>query len=229
LRVALDANLPDFALIKQLVEQAYTIETGQEATDKAVASWIRNAARDNPNFRGLLTERKLPRYVMFPDAASKFEYLMQRPCDLCLQYQMVDFIRFMLHTPPVSRQVARSGAFKDAVQDYLGRVQHDFTDFYDARLCVAVTFVLSTRGQSPDLDNLAKILLDALQGYAYGNDNQIDHLDLVRGKTDGNDSFIGIRIAVTDISDNSDTVLPEFNVRWVPTLGVGPIDLTPYV
>ena len=167
---------------------------------------------------------------MFPDAASKFEYLMQRPCQLCLPYQRVDFIRFILHTSPVSRQVGRSGAFKRAVQDYLTRARHDFSDFYDSRLCVAITFALSTRGQTPDMDNLAKTLLDALQAHAYRNDRQIDHLDLIRASIgDSTDSFIGIRMAVTDISSNSDTIRPEFDVAWVPRQGVGPIDLTPYM
>lgn len=229
LQAALDESLPNFALIEQLVEQAYTAETGQAASDAAVASWLRSAIRNNPNFHGLLTERNNPRHVMFPDLASKFTYLMQRPCQICLPYQKVDFIRFMLRTPPVSRQVGRSGAFKSAVQDYLGRVQHDFTDFFEARLCVAITFAMSAGGQSPDMDNLAKILLDSLQGYSFRNDRQIDHLDLLRGATGGTESFIGVRIAVTDITSNSDAMRSEFDVRWIPTLGVGPIDLTPYM
>ncbi len=229
LRAALDAELPDFVLIRRLVEQAYTTETGEAPTDKALASWIRAATRTNPNFRGLTTDRPFRRYVMYPAVADKFEYLIQRPCNLCLPYQRVDFIRFFLHTPPVSRQVKRSRAFKNAVRDYLNRVNHDFTDFLDARLCVAILFAFGTRGRWTDLDNPAKILLDSLESYAYKNDRQIDHLDIVRGRTGTVDSFIGIRIAVTEIAENVDTLMPELDVRWVPREGVGEIDLTPYL
>lgn len=226
---ALGENLPDFALIKRLVSEAYVAETGNTVTDDALASWMRRAIQENPNFHGLRVDDKIPKYVMFPDIASKIWYLMMRPCHLCLPYQRVDFIRIMLHTPPISRQVRKSRAFKRAIQNYLGRARHDFTDFYDARLCVAITFVFGTQARSSDMDNLAKILLDALQGYAYRNDEQIDHLDLIRSRTATADSFIGVRIAVTGIGENLDTIRPEFEVRWVPTQGVGPIDLTPYM
>jgi Holliday junction resolvase RusA-like endonuclease len=230
LQAALDEPLPDFALIKRMVEQAYTTETGQAVTDvRDVASWIRRAIRENPNFRGLISKTPIPRYVMYPDVAAKFEFLMQRPCALCLPYQRVNFIRFILHTPPVSRQVDRSAAYKSAIQAYLDRAKHDFADFFTARLCVAVTFAFGATARSSDMDNLAKVLLDALQGYAYKNDEQIDHLDLVRTITGNADSFMGVRLAVTRISDNSDTVRPEFDVQWIPTAGIGPIDLTPYL
>ena len=158
LRAALDARLPDFALIRRLVERAYVTETGEEASDKTLASWVRDITRNNPNFHGLITGLPFRRYVMYPAVADKFEYLIQRPCNICLPYERVDFIRFFLHTPPVSRQVKRSRAFKHAVRDYLNRVNHDFTDFFDARLCVAILFAFGTRGHWTDLDNPAKNL-----------------------------------------------------------------------
>ena len=146
-----------------------------------------------------------------------------------MPFQSVDVICFILKTTPVSRQVGTHKAFKQAVQNYLVRVDHDFSDFYEARLCVAVTFVIGRGRRLADLDNLAKTLLDALQGFAYANDRQVEHLDLMRMGSLGDDSFIGIRIATTKIASNVDVVNPEFDVRWVPTMGVGPIDLTPYL
>jgi len=227
---ALNAECPDFAKIKRIVSQAYSTETGiREVDDKALASWMRRAARENPNFHGLCVDKTPPRHIVFPDLAGKFDYMMQRPCLLCLPYQRVQYIRFQLHTPPVSRQVERQAAFKLAVQDYLKRVNHDFSDFFDSRLCIAVTFALKAGGQVSDVDNMTKTLLDALQGYAYRNDSQVDHLDLVRLNSGSEDSFIGVRIAVTEVASNVDAIRPEFDVVWVGTLGIEPIDLTPYL
>jgi hypothetical protein len=76
---------------------------------------------------------------------------------------------------------------------------------------------------------MAKTLLDAMQGYVYANDRQIDHLDVIRLESTADDAFIGIRIAVTGISENIDVILPEFDVTWVATKGIEPIDLTPYL
>ena len=178
---ALGANLPDFDLIRNLVTQAYITETEDRNPDpKAIASWLRRATRENPGFNGLRVERPSLRFVMHPDLADKFWLLMQRKCEACSLYEKFQTIMFLLHTPPISRQVPGHTAFKKAIADYLRRVKHDFTDFYDARLCVAITFVLAAGSKLADVDNLAKNLLDALQGYAYRNDDQIDHLDLLR-------------------------------------------------
>jgi Holliday junction resolvase RusA-like endonuclease len=229
LEEAIKAELPDFAQIKEILVQAYSSETGiQGAGDEEIASWIRQAMRENPDFKGLCVDKTPPRFIMFPDLAMKFDYVAQRPCLLCLPYQKVQYIRFQLHTAPVSRQVDRQMAFKRAVRDYLDRVRHDFSDFYHARLCVAVTFALRLRGRIADVDNLTKTLLDALQGYAYANDRQIDHLDLVRLSSNSEDSFISVRVAVTGIADNVDAVRPVFDVQWVGS-GIAPIDLTPYL
>jgi len=230
LREALSADIPDFDLIRDLVEQAYVTETGDGNPDpKAIASWVRRAVGDNPRFRGLHVERNILRFVMHPDLADKFFLLMQRKCDMCGRFERFQTIMFFLHTRPVSRQVPSQAAFKKAIADYLRRVKHDFTDFYDARLCVAITFILASGSRTADIDNLAKTLLDALQGYAYRNDDQIDHLDLLRFSSGGEDSFITVRLAGTYIAKNLDVIWPEFDVHWIPTRGVGPIDLTPYL
>jgi Holliday junction resolvase RusA-like endonuclease len=165
---------------------------------------------------------------MFPAMLEKIQYLRRRPCQFCMPFERVDVICFQLKAAPVSRQVDTHQAFKQAVQD-LARVRHDFSDFYDARLCVAATFVLGRRRRLPDLDNLAKTLLDALQGCAYRDDSQVEHLDLMRLGSFSDDSFIGVRVAATEIASHVDVINPEFDVAWIPTMGVGPIDLAPYL
>jgi len=229
---AVDAEHPDLARIKKMIAETYRVETGRDpATEKELSSWLFMALRENPDLRkGISTEKTPPRQIILPNLAVKFDYIIRRPCLLCMPYQKTDYIRFHLYTDPVSRQADRQSAFKKAVKDYLGRIKHDFTDFYNERLCVAVLFAM--RGNSPmtDVDNMAKTVLDALQGYAYANDRQIDHLDAIRLNSGSDDeAFIGIRIAVTDIAGDEDVLWPEFDVRWVSKQGIGPIDLNPYL
>jgi Holliday junction resolvase RusA-like endonuclease len=222
---------PDFIRIKELITGAYLAETGAgNATDKAVSSWLFKALRSNPNLRrGVSTDNTPARQIILPSLAVKFDYLIQRPCFTCLPYQRVQYIRFILHTDPVSRQADRQMAFKKAVQAYLFRVNHDFTDFYNERLCVAVLFAMRASVKRTDVDNMAKTLLDAMQGYAYANDGQVDHLDVIRLDTGSDDAFIGIRVAVTGIAGNLEVIWPEFDVRWVGRLGIEPIDITPFL
>lgn len=229
LHEALGAKRPDFELVKDLVRRAYEAETGRRGVDvNEIVTWLRNAATYNPRFEGLQVNREIIRWIMYPTIAEKFWSLWQRKCELCNLYADFPFIMFMLHTKPVSRQVPLQSAFKAAIKDYLRRAQHDFTDYFDAKLCVAITFVLPGHGNLSDADNLAKPLLDALEGYAYRNDRQIEHLDLLRFRSGKADAFIMIRIAGTAIAENLNVMDTEFNVLWVGS-DVGEIDLSPYL
>ena len=49
----------------------------------------------------------------------------------------------------------------------------------EARLGVSLQFVCANRRRK-DLDNMAKLVLDALNGVAYDDDSQIDRLDMER-------------------------------------------------
>ena len=71
------------------------------------------------------------------------------------------------------------------------------------------------RPENPDIDNLAKNLLDVLQGFAYDNDRQVDHLDLVRLHSRSTEAFMTVRIARTDIDGVRDVISPTFPVEWV--------------
>jgi hypothetical protein len=97
-------------------------------------------------------------------------------------------------------------------------VNYNFTQFYNERLCVAVTYVLRTGIKAADVDNMAKPLLDALQDYAYENDRQIDHLDTVRlNSGSGDEAYIGVRIALTRIAKNC---ARTFSVMMAASLAV---------
>ena len=228
----MNAEHPDFAQIKDMIAGAYEAETGEgDPTERELSSWLLVALRGTPGLQeGISTSKTPPRQIVIPSLAVKFDYIMQRPCFLCIPYQRTNYISFRLHTDPVSLQANRKTAFKLAVKDYLRQVNHDFSDFYSERLCVAVLFVMRRTSRMTDVDNMAKPLLDALQGFAYANDRQVDHLDAIRLNSGlDNEAYIGIRIAVTGIAENADVIWPEFAVQWIRSRGIAPIDLTPYL
>lgn len=229
---AVNAELPDLARIKEMIAEAYRSEAGKgDPTEHELSSWLLTVLSRTPGFsKGISTDRTPSRQIILPNLAVKFDYILRRPCFLCLPYQKTNYISFSLPTEPVSRQAERHTAFKDAVKDYLGRASHDFTDFYDERLCVAVLFAMRRNAPMTDVDNMAKTVLDALQTYAYADDKQIDHLDIIRLNSGSDDeTFIGLRIAVTGIAKDEDVIWPVFDVTHIRTRGVGPIDLAPYL
>src|SRR6202044_44014 len=89
-----NSDKPDFTQIKELINEAYVAETGEsDATSKAVGSWLSMVLRNNSNLRrGISTDNTPLRWIIFPSLAVKFDYLIQRPCLMCLPYQSVNYI-----------------------------------------------------------------------------------------------------------------------------------------
>jgi Holliday junction resolvase RusA-like endonuclease len=232
LAAAINEPAPDLARIKQMIIDAYASQTGITAPDlRAVARWFSKICElRNAHCRGTIcVEHTVVRYIMSSNTAIKVQHLMQRKCQQCVIYEEVPFILFFIRIPPTSHQsndTEIKKAFRLAMREELERKAFDFSDFYDARLCVAVTFVMANGKTKNDVDNLAKNLLDALQGFAYRNDQQIDHLDLMRVNSGTTETFIAVRIATTNIGGLSDVINPEFPFSWI---GPGPVDLSKYL
>jgi len=73
---------------------------------------------------------------------------------------------------------------------------------------------------------MAKGLLDSFEGLLYRNDRQIDHLDLLRIESTGDESFISVRVQQTAINSHDDVLDLRMRLGWV---GQDAIDLENYV
>ena len=220
-RAAVSQIHPDLEAIRQTVIQAYEAATGTRDPDpRTVSTWFAEVcnAYDSRVRGGISVERPILRRVMSSNITRKVEHVMLRQCRLCDMYSQVDYIAFFLRVPPSSHQASDTAirrAFKRAITADLERKNFDFSEFAQQRLCVAVTFVVANGRRRADVDNLAKNLLDALQSFAYDNDRQIDHLDLVRLRSRSTEEFMTVRMACTDIDGVRDVISPTFPVEWV--------------
>lgn len=62
----------------------------------------------------------------------------------------------------------------------------------------AVVVALAFHGSKGDLDNLAKEVLDALNGVAYADDRQVCQLEVVRGRDAGHEKGAHIMLTLSD-------------------------------
>lgn len=220
-RAAVSEDYPDLEAVRETVVQAYIAATGTPNPDlDNVSVWFEDVcqAYDQRVMGGISVKRPILRRVMSTNITRKAEHLMARPCRQCDMYSQRQFILFFLKIPPRSHQSsdkAQRRVFREAITADLKRKNFDFADFQMERLCVAITFVVADGRRPTDVDNLAKNLLDALQKFAYKNDRQIDHLDLLRLRSRSTEEFIRVRIACTDIDDVRDVISPTFPVRWL--------------
>jgi Holliday junction resolvase RusA-like endonuclease len=223
-KAAVTEVYPDLEAIREMVIQAYAAEAGIADPDlNSVSQWVMNVCRsyDQRVTGGISVERPILRRVMSSNISWKANHLMTRPCRQCDMYSRVPFIAFILKMPPQSRQAsdtAKRRAFNTAIEADLRSKNFDFSDFTTANLCAAITFVVANGRPRSDVDNLAKNLLDGLQDYAYENDRQIDHLDLLRLSSRSTEEFISVRLACTNIDEVRDVISPAFPAEWVSNL-----------
>lgn len=228
-QAAINEPVPDLDRIKHMIFQAYAAAAGNPDPDpQVVASWFYHSY-GLVAVRGINVERSRQRRVISLNLTRKVQHLMERHCYQCDIYERFKYIRFFIRIPPTSRQAsdrAIRAAFRNAVADDLKRKDFDFSDFFDARLCVAITFIMAAGRTKNDTDNLAKNFLDSLEGVAYRDDEQIEHLDLLRLSSRSPETFIVMRVAGTDINGVRDVISSAFPLEWA---GSGPIDLEAYI
>lgn len=218
-RAAISEDLPDLEAIRSTIIDAYIAATGVTDPDlRSVGAWFADVCRayDSRVQGGISVERPILRRVMSSSISRKAEHLMARPCRQCDMYSQTEYILFFVDVPPSSHQSNDSTArraFREDIEAKLKQRNFDFSDFMTEQLCVAVTFVIAEGRRSRDVDNLAKNLLDALQGFAYDNDRQIDHLDLLKLRSRSAEEFIRVRIARTNIDGVRDVISPTFPVQ----------------
>jgi Holliday junction resolvase RusA-like endonuclease len=74
---------------------------------------------------------------------------------------------------------ARTVAYRDEVQAAYLAVARRYNRDDQGRYAVTIQVVTASRRRS-DLDNIAKAILDALNGVAFGDDSQVDRLVVTR-------------------------------------------------
>jgi len=95
---------------------------------------------------------------------------------------------------------ARTKAWEEQVA-WQWRMVHRFTEPYMGRVELIVVFNFAKRPYAADTDNLVKAISDSLEGLAYENDRQIDHIDAWRYKA-GSDS---VTITVRELGERTET------------------------
>jgi Holliday junction resolvase RusA-like endonuclease len=106
-------------------------------------------------------------------------------------------------------------AFKAAIAKRLSDRPHKVAP--DEHVCLTFLFVCSASRNVRDLDNMAKLVMDSLKGIVMGDDRNVDHLNLMRFRHNGEEEFLYVQISNSNINDHRDVVYPEMRHVW----GVG--------
>ena len=145
--------------------------------------------------------------------SDKASWLSQQRCHVCSSDPPISVIP--LRIQPESWQALASvdkAAFKAAIADRLSRSPH--LKPQQGRICLTFLFVCSAERRVRDLDNMAKLLMDAIKGIVMGDDREVDHLNLMRLRHEGGEEYVTVRIAPSNLNNHSDVVQAELRHSW---------------
>ena len=176
--------------------------------NETIAKWL------NLNqlvFLGYRDSDSKNKYV-FINETEKLSYLLQKNCEICGDSFSVANLsaRIKPHTRQIKKKEIRK-EFKDNFSNSTSfdNLVYDKTD----KLCVKIIFVLK-KELDKDLDNMAKITLDCVKELLKVDDKNIDHLDLIKIKTNYLESHIKFRISKSELNTKKNILLTGTNLKW---------------
>lgn len=193
----------------EAIQKQYETETGRTWDDYEGKVWL---AANRDRFDPYCKEPRLAK-LFHLDLSDKLSWLSQLHCPICKP-------DFPVHTIPVRIEprsfqcidsVDRS-AFKLAVRDRMA--SSNISMATHARLCVHLVFSCSVSRTAKDLDNMAKLFIDAIKGVIMGDDVHIDHLSIVRLEHEESEESIFLRISNSNLNTHNDVVARVFNHEW---------------
>jgi Holliday junction resolvase RusA-like endonuclease len=174
--------------------------------EEEIVRWLNN------NGVHFISLRKEPynKRDWFVNEIDKHSYLSQFHCKIC----DVEGLRiFPIRIPPQSRQTKT--LLKNKFQELISTAPFTQNGRFDLadRICLKVIFVIN-KGRDKDLDNMVKTTLDGLKKVLFPDDKQIDHLELIKFKTQFVEEFISISIGKSNLNNSNNVLFKGENLGW---------------
>lgn len=170
---------------------------------------------------GIYSKRPVTHKSVHITLSDKASWLYQSYCRLCHPDSVISNIPLRIR--PESWQALDSvnkAAFKAALAHRFSQRPH--LRRHNGRICLTFLFVCSATRRIRDVDNMAKLLMDSMKGYVMEDDRDVDHLNIMRLVHEGDEEYIGVQIAESNINDHSDVVEASLRHSWA---GAEPLDL----
>lgn len=145
--------------------------------------------------------------------SDKVGWLAQQRCHVCHPETTIGEFPFRIR--PESWQALGAvdkRAFKAAMAHRLSGSPH--IKLLDGRVCLTLLFVCSAGRRTRDLDNMAKLFMDSIKERMMGDDEAVDHLNLMRLTHEGDEEFVFVRITDSNINDHADGVDARLRHSW---------------
>ncbi len=148
----------------------------------------------------------------FANEFDKHQYFLQFHCKIC---DIEGLTHFPIRISPMSSQIKSD--IKNKFQELIKTapyVKNKPTHFKDTdRICLKLIFVIN-KSRDKDVDNMAKITIDGLEKILIPDDKQVDHLEVIKFKTNYLEEHISISIGRSHLNDNKNILFHNTNFKW---------------
>ncbi len=231
----LQQEWPDPSKLREEVLASYSRHMNQvlsspNPTDRemdAVVAWLNlNSLAWSP---AAFRRRKVLVAAYSTSLSEKVSGLMQFHCPICATKDGLFPIKFFpIRIRPESKQAIgqqkeKLAAFERAIRY---RFRNEKTPFEaDKSICLLIVFVVKRTGHQKDLDNMAKAIVDATKRVLFGDDRKIDHLNIIRIKSPG-EEYVCLNIRPTTLNEHNDVLVPRMLLSWA---GADALDLNDFI
>lgn len=208
----------DKVTIKKEIIDLFNITTGNcfqisDLTIDQESTIIKWMNKSNLDFISAKKEYHYKR-TWFVNEPEKLKYLQQGHCILCNDPSFALYLGVRII--PKSGNI-KNKKIKAKFQEILKNdayVKHnvDLISLYD-RIHLKLIFIINgTRDK--DVDNMAKITIDGLKGVLFPDDKQIDHLEVIKFKTNYLEDSIYISLRKSKLNSADNVIFRDLNIYW---------------
>jgi Holliday junction resolvase RusA-like endonuclease len=225
----LSRDYPNWERVRNAVLQSYNEENNDTLTNPInsedeikIVHWLNTIAFEHPQSPYLFYRRENVLMTLLSSSLTgKIWSLGQYNCPICSRSGLTIDSVFPIHhirlrISAISGQSSSSRikkAFSKAIMHrFEGRPCPLFK--LGQKLCVHIVFVLGRKAHKKDVDNMAKPLLDALQGTVFENDEDIDHLSIMKIMSNDDENYITLNVRQTYINQHHNVMVLSHHHEW---------------
>lgn len=195
-----------FAAFNETENKNYNSKNASPEEEEEITRWI---VSNEIHFIGFDNTEDVRR--VFVNETSKVSFLTQSHCNIC--QDKLPISNFPVRITPKTRQT-KTKLKNEFIKQFLNSPFGKELNFSKKdKLCVKLVFIFN-RIRDKDLDNMAKLTLDALKELIQIDDKNIDHLELIKFKARYLESFIYIRISKSDVNTANNVILKGKHMTW---------------
>jgi Holliday junction resolvase RusA-like endonuclease len=219
LNTELSKDKPNLSSVKRIILDWYYTENDSEIRSiddlekeklDEIVRWMNR--KEMSGEINLFQKKGQLKKLFYQSLSSKVSFVSQYHCPFCSQDYPTVIMNIRIR--PQSYQSLDSNlkkAFKAAVNS---RINARNDDFKGCKICLHIVYVCSEERREKDLDNMSKLLLDAIKDILFDDDAEVDHLNVMKIKNSDNEEYITVNIRKSNLNTTSDLLSPFLHHSW---------------